>query len=88
MNHDEQPETPMTADNSLEAFSRAELLELLDCFAKNMIALDGVWFQSLENTLGMNTAMEHDVKVWTVFAELEGRRIKAFLRLQIGRAHV
>lgn len=81
MNHDEQPETPMTADNSLEAFSRAELLELLDCFAKNMIALDGVWFQSLENTLGMNTAMEHDVKVWTVFAELEGRRIKAFLRL-------
>ncbi len=71
----------MATDYFPDAYSRDELLELLDCFAKNMIALDGVWFQSLEKKLGMDAAMEHDVEVWKVFAELEGRRLKAFLRL-------
>ena len=65
----------------LQSYSRQELLDLVECFAKNMLALDGVWFQSLEQETGMNTAMQHDEKVWGIFAALEGKRFKAFLQL-------
>lgn len=65
----------------LQSYSREELLDLVECFAKNMLALDGVWFQSLEQEAGMDTAMQHDEKVWGIFAGLEGKRFKAFLKL-------
>ena len=32
----------------LEALSRGELIELLEITAKDLVALDGTWFQSLE----------------------------------------
>lgn len=65
----------------LQSYSRDELLKLLECFAKNMLALDGVWFQSLEQEFGMDTAMRHDEKVWGLFAAYEGKRFKTFLEL-------
>ena len=49
--------------------------------AKNSVALDGVWFQSIERDLGMDAAMHHDQEAWKRFAATEARRIKKFLGL-------
>lgn len=66
---------------ALERLSREELYELLDIYSKNWLALDGVWFQSVERELGMDQAMHHDAAAWSRFTEIEAARIKAFLRL-------
>ena len=39
---------------SIRTTIKAELIELVHIFAKNMLALDGVWFQSIEAKLGMD----------------------------------
>ena len=48
----------------LEALSKAELVELVRAYAKNVVALDGVWFQSLEREEGMDVAMHHNDEAW------------------------
>lgn len=67
--------------NSLDDLSKEQLKELIKIFAKNSLALDGVWFQSIEQKMGMNEAMEHDRNAWRRFTEIEARRIKQFLKL-------
>lgn len=67
--------------NALEALSREQLVELLGIYSKNWLALDGLWFQSVERKLGMDEAMEHDREAWRDFTAIEARRIKAFLGL-------
>ena len=65
----------------LRAMTREQLMELLSIYAKNWLAMDGVWFQSVEEKFGMEEAMEHDGKAWARFTVIEARRIKAFLGL-------
>lgn len=65
----------------LDALTREELVELLEITAKDLIALDGTWFQSLEREQGMDTAMEHDRAAWRRFAPSEARRLKKLLGL-------
>lgn len=65
----------------IEELNREQLLELLQIYSKNMLALDGVWFQSVESALGMEAAMEHDRNAWRRYTVSEARRIKAFLQL-------
>ena len=65
----------------LAALSKEQLIELIELYAKNWLALDGVWFQSLEDKLGMAEAMEHDARAWQRFTVIEARRIKQFLQL-------
>lgn len=65
----------------LESLSREELLSLIDVYAKNWLALDGVWFQSVERELGMDAAMHHDLEAWRRYTVIEARRLKAFLGL-------
>ena len=65
----------------LEQFSKEQLIELLAVYAKNWLALDGVWFQSIEEKFGMDEAMLHDKQAWERFTVIEARRIKAFLDL-------
>ena len=65
----------------LESLSREQLVELLEIYAKNWLAMDGVWFQSVERKLGMEEAMYHDAEAWRRFTVIEARRIKAFLHL-------
>lgn len=60
---------------------REKLLELVDIYAKNWLAMDGVWFQSIEAKLGMAEAMEHDANAWRRFTVIEAKRIKQFLNL-------
>ena len=63
----------------LDALTREELAELLEITAKDLIALDGTWFQSLEREQGMDTAMEHDRAAWRRFVPSEARRLKKLL---------
>lgn len=71
----------MKPGESLDSLSREELLELISLYAKNWLAMDGVWFQSVERTRGMDEAMYHDGEAWKRFTVIEARRIKNFLKL-------
>ena len=65
----------------LAKFSKDELIKLIENYAKNWLAMDGVWFQSVEQKSGMDAAMFHDLEVWRSFTVIEAKRIKEFLRL-------
>ncbi len=68
-------------EETLGALTRAELVELVRMFGKNLVAMDGVWFQSVEQKDGMEAAMAHDRAAWDRFSRIEARRIKQFLHL-------
>ena len=59
---------------NLFQYSKEELIELIEIYSKNWLALDGVWFQSLERKLGMNEAMYHDAEAWERFTAVEAGR--------------
>lgn len=65
----------------LEELSKDELVQLIEIYSKNWLALDGVWFQSVERRRGMDEAMLHDKEAWSRFTVIEAKRIKDFLRL-------
>lgn len=71
----------MSKNKELENLSREQLTELIDIYSKNWLAMDGVWFQSIESKLGMDAAMEHDAEAWRRFTVIEAKRIKDFLGL-------
>ena len=58
-----------------------QLKELAELYAKNAIALDGVWFQAVEGEEGMDAAMRYDCAAWERFGLTEARRIKKLLGL-------
>jgi hypothetical protein len=58
-----------------DSLSREELLKLLDVYAKNWLAMDGSWFLALEETYGLEAAMEMDKRAWDRFAVAEAHRI-------------
>ena len=68
-------------NKELDNLSREELAELVEIYAKHWLAMDGVWFQSVEEKRGMAEAMEHDENAWKRFTVIEASRIKQFLRL-------
>ncbi len=68
--------------NTLQALTKEELIELISLYSKNWLALDGVWFQSVEQTEGMDAAMYHDERAWERFTVIEAKRIKQFLKLE------
>lgn len=67
--------------SSIEELPREKLLELCNNYAKNWLAHDGLWFQSVEAKLGMDEAMEHNINAWRRFTVIEARRIKQLLNL-------
>ncbi len=69
------------ANKAIEALDKDDLLKLIDIYSKNWLAMDGVWFQSIEHKLGMAEAMEHDENAWKIFTVIEAKRIKEFLKL-------
>lgn len=56
-------------------------VQLIEDYSKNWLAMDGVWFQSVEQKLGMDEAMYHDAEAWRRFTVIEAKRIKQFLEL-------
>ena len=68
-------------NKALENMTREQLEELIQMYCKNWLAMDGVWFQSVEKKYGMDEAMVHDVNIWSQFTVIEAKKIKAFLGL-------
>lgn len=66
---------------ALSALSREQLLELLEIYAKNWLAHDGLWFLAVETKFDMETAIELDTRAWERFSVIEAKRIMAFLEL-------
>jgi hypothetical protein len=58
-----------------------KLTELAGEMGKNWLAMDGIWFQTIENTYGMNDAKRCNDSCWNRFSQVEGRMIKSFLGL-------
>lgn len=50
--------------SKLDELTNEQLKNLVEIYARNVYALDGVWFQSIEKTDGMEAAMEHDRNAW------------------------
>jgi len=71
----------MMKNEILHSLSKEELIRLIEDYSKNWLAMDGVWFQSVERTRGMDEAMYHDAEAWRRFTVIEAKRIKAFLGL-------
>ncbi len=72
----------MVNKETLQKLSKNELITLIEAYSKNWLAMDGLWFQSLENKYGMQEAMCRDEEVWTYFTAIEAKRIKEFLNLE------
>ena len=68
-------------NEALESLSKEELIDLISMYAKNWLAHDGVWFQSIERKFGMAEAVYHDEEAWKRFTKIEALRIKEFLKL-------
>jgi hypothetical protein len=68
-------------NKELEKLSRDDLISLIEIYAKHWLAMDGVWFQSVEEKYGMDEAMRHDENIWRQFTVIEASRIKQFLKL-------
>ena len=60
----------------LESLSREQLMELAEISAKSLVALDGVWFQAVEQSAGMDAAMDRDEEAWQRFPKSEARLCK------------
>ena len=71
----------MNNREKLNKLSKEELIDLLEIYAKNWLAHDGVWFQSIEQKFGMDEAIFHDKEAWRHFTVIEAKRIKKFLKL-------
>jgi len=69
------------ANKVIEKLKKEDLLKLIDIYSKNWLAMDGVWFQSIENKYGMAEAVQHDENAWRHFTVIEAKRIKEFLNL-------
>lgn len=61
--------------------TKEQLLVLLEDFGKRWLAHDGLWFQAIERSRGMEEAIEKDTEAWEKFTELEAKRIMKFLNL-------
>lgn len=65
----------------IKDLTKEQLLVLLEDFGKRWLAHDGLWFQAIERTRGMEEAIEKDTEAWEKFTELEAKRIMKFLNL-------
>jgi hypothetical protein len=61
--------------------SKASLMQLLDGVAVNWLANDGVWFQAVEFSSGLNDAKRCNDTCWAHFSPFEAWSIKHFLNL-------
>jgi hypothetical protein len=60
---------------------KESLQQLLDNVAVNWLANDGVWFQAVEFSSGMNDAKRCNDSCWALFSPFEAWSIKNFLKL-------
>jgi hypothetical protein len=65
----------------LLALTEERLLMLKEKIASNWLANDGIWFQAIEFTEGMNNAKQCNDACWERFSPFEAWSIKRFLSL-------
>lgn len=65
----------------IKDLSKEQMLQLLEDFGKRWLAHDGLWFQSIEHSRGMDEAIEKDIEAWDQFTKIEAKRIMKFLNL-------
>lgn len=68
-------------ENPFAGWDEKRLTDFLDALARVWTAVDGVWFQAVEDLDGMGGAKRVNDTCWTRFAPLEALRIKAVLGL-------
>lgn len=68
----------------LYGLSKEQLVDIIVDSAKNWLAHDGLWFQAIENTHGMEAAMDADREAWRKFTVIEAQRIMARLGILPG----
>jgi hypothetical protein len=66
------------------AMEKEELLDWIQDAAKLWLAHDGLWFQAVEKSDGMDRAIAHDTEAWRRFSPIEAKRIMKRLGLQPG----
>ena len=59
----------------LKDLDRATVEGMLEDFAKNWLAHDGLWFLAAEKQYGMENAIKLDTEAWRSFTVVEAKRI-------------
>ena len=62
---------------NLNNLPQSTLLGMLEDFAKNWLAHDGLWFQAVEKEFDLQTAIKLDTTAWETFTKIEAKRIMA-----------
>lgn len=75
---------PEQAAERLRALDKEALVRIIVDDAKNWLAHDGLWFQAVEATHGMDAAIAADAAAWERFTVVEARRIMDRLGLEPG----
>lgn len=70
------PPDKHTPPQPVDEMDREQLLGIIDDFAKNWLAHDGLWFQAVEQSHGMDAAIQADTEAWRRFSPIEAKRIK------------
>jgi hypothetical protein len=68
----------------LQQLSKEELIRIIVDDAKNWLAHDGLWFQAVERSHGMEAAIDADREAWRHFTVIEAKRIMERLGMQPG----
>lgn len=78
--------TPDSMDGAalLESLTREELIRIVLDDAKNWLAHDGLWFQAIEATHGLDVAIAADRAAWQRFTVVEAKRIMERLGIAPG----
>ena len=59
----------------LRKFNKEQLIDMLEDTAKNWLAHDGLWFQAVEGSYGIEEAIRLDAEAWERFTVIEAHRI-------------
>ncbi len=68
----------------LHELSKEELVKIIIDDAKNWLAHDGLWFQAVEKSHGMDAAIDADREAWRLFTVIEAKRIMERLGMESG----
>ena len=67
---------------NIKELSRDTLEAMLEDFAKNWLAHDGLWFQAAEKKHGIEEAIRLDTEAWKKFTVIEAKRIMKLHKIQ------
>ena len=68
----------------IEDLPKEKIIALLQDAAKNWLAHDGLWFQAVEYTFGLKTALQLDADAWEKFTVIEAQRIMKRFEIRPG----